>query len=139
MGLRWWRQKKWRGRRRLGRRCRCFALVRLHDIDEVERQLFRSCFSTLGDGWRVSKVGGLQSVNSWFQATLLIDPVDDFAFGGVATYSFTQELADAGVVVLLHGSQQVVQSGLEYVPRQMVFIRTHDHRVLGGNDVVADE
>jgi len=56
--------------------------VRLHDIDEVERQLFRSCFSTLGDGGRVSKVGGLQSVNSYARHerfTALIKPVLTFA------------------------------------------------------------
>lgn len=34
----------------------------LHDIGKRKKQLFRSCFSNLGDGWRVSKLGVLQSI-----------------------------------------------------------------------------
>ena len=34
----------------------------LHDIGKGKKQLFRRCFSNLGDGWRVSKLGVLQSI-----------------------------------------------------------------------------
>ena len=37
---------------------------------------------------------------SGFEATLLVDPVDDFAVRGVAADGFAQELADSSVIVM---------------------------------------
>jgi len=42
----------------------------------------------------------LQDVKqSGFEATLLVDPVNDFAVGGVAADGFAQELTDASVII----------------------------------------
>lgn len=82
----------------------------------------------------------LQDVKqSGLETTLLVDPVDDFAIGGVAGDGFAQELADAGVVVGLDGFEQFVQSGFQNVPRKVILIGAHDHRMRCRCDVIPDE
>ena len=72
----------------------------------------------------------LQDVKqSGLKTTLLVDPVNDFAIGGVAGDGFAQELADAGVVVGFDGFKEFVQFFLEQVPWQIVFLGRHDHGV----------
>ena len=82
----------------------------------------------------------LQDVKqSGLKTTLLVDPVDDFAIGGVAGDGFAQELADAGVIILIDSEQQLSQANFEYIPRQIVFIGAHDHRMLDGCHVDTDQ
>ena len=47
-----------------------------------EKQLFRSCYPNLGDAMHMSKMAALQHMwESGLEATLLVDPVDNFALG----------------------------------------------------------
>lgn len=60
------------------------------------KQLFPSCSLNVGHDGAKSKMRALQDVKqSGLETTLLVDPVDDFAIGGVAGDGFAQELADA--------------------------------------------
>ncbi len=76
----------------------------------------------------------LQDVKqSGLKTTLLVDPVDDFAIGGVAGDGFAQELADAGVVVGFDTSQGRCYSledmilgmrgGCDVIPDMQLFIK----------------
>lgn len=51
----------------------------LHDMRKRKKQLFRSCFSNLGDVGSSSKMVELQGVKLRFEAALLVDPINDFA------------------------------------------------------------
>ena len=69
----------------------------------------------------------LQDVKpSGFEAVLLVDPVNDIAIRGVAADGFAQDLADASVIVMINGNQQLPQTAVEHIPGQMIFVGRHE-------------
>lgn len=76
---------------------------------------------------------------SGFQATLLVDPIDDFAIGGIATDRVAQQLTNTRIIVQINRTEQFGQLDLQNIPRQVIFVGTHDHRMLSGRHVVTDQ
>jgi len=82
----------------------------------------------------------LQNVKqSGFETTLLVDPVDDFAVRRVAGDGFAQELADTRIVIGCYRIEQLTQFAFEHLPRQVILIGGHDHRMRSRRDVIADQ
>lgn len=73
------------------------------------------------------------------EPALLINPVDNLAIRSVATDRVAQQLPDSRVIILVDRQQQLAQPGLQYIPRQIVFIGAHDHWMLRRYDVIADQ
>ena len=77
--------------------------------------------------------------NSWFPTPLLMNPVDDFALGRIAADGVAEDLAYLVVVIFIQGLEQLRQALFEDIPRQVIFLSAHDHRMAGHRHVVADQ
>ncbi|MCS5515954.1 metallophosphoesterase [Pseudomonas qingdaonensis] len=77
------------------------------------------------------------ATGSRLQAALLVNPVDDFTIGRVTAYRFAQQLTNSRVIILGKSRQQYTKALLKLVPRQMVLLSTHDHRVAGRDHLIA--
>lgn len=73
------------------------------------------------------------------KATLLINPIDNLAIRGISTHRIPKQLSNPGVIITVNGSEQLGQAGLQQLPRQVILIGAHDHRVLSRDNVVADQ